>query len=303
MKTPAILLAAAVCLASQHLNADGEQPAAAPGARSALAQRVAKTRTVLREDEWFGFKRVVFDFDGHTAWIVEPKGDWRPEHPWTWTMQWADAFVDRTGVADLLADGWRHVTIDTFSHKMDEEGIRASRAFQTYLVDELGFNAKANLVGMSWGGFFSVRYAAAHPECVSRIYLDAPLLTFEGFLKADGGRDAGKLREMVGPWADAPGWREGFGDDPKMPVNMAGAVAKAGIHVLLLYGGKDLSVDPKLNSETFAERFKAAGGSITVRARPGFGHHPHGEDPGRTHLIADFFRAALPGPESAPSPR
>ena len=33
---------------------------------------------------------------------------------------------------------------------------------------------------MSWGGFFSVRYAAAFPDCVARIYLDAPLLTFGG---------------------------------------------------------------------------------------------------------------------------
>ena len=84
-------------------------------------------------------------------------------------MQWAEAYVDRTGVLDLLAKGWHHVTIDTFRHRMDEEGLRVSRAFQKFLVEELGFAQKANLVGMSWGGFFSTRYAATFPECVGKI--------------------------------------------------------------------------------------------------------------------------------------
>ena len=37
-----------------------------------------------------------------------------------------------------------------------------------------------------------------------------------------------------------------------MPVNMAGAVAKAGIPILLLYGGKDDVVPPDENCRPFA---------------------------------------------------
>ena len=64
-------------------------------------------------------------------------------------------------------------------------------AYQRFLVEELGLAPKANLVGMSWGGFFSTRYAARYPQNVCRIYLDAPLLTFAG---------CSQLR--IGPWAE-----------------------------------------------------------------------------------------------------
>ena len=245
-----------------------------------LADQVAAHHKVLKRDVWYGYQRTIFDFEGHKAWIVEPKGEWREDHPWTWTMQWAEAYVERTGVLDLLAKGWRHVTIDTFEHRMDEEGLRVSRAFQKYLVEELGFTPKAKLVGMSWGGFFSVRYATAFPECVAKIYLDAPLLTLGGGFE---------LIMKIGPWAAMPPKDGDWLADPRMPVNMAEAVAKAGIPVFILYGGQDQTVRPELNCEPFAERFKAAGGKIEVHRRFAYGHHPHGEEHGRTERIADFL--------------
>ena len=245
-----------------------------------LAERIAAKHKIIGQDTWYGYQRTIFDFEGHKAWIVEPRGKWRGDHPWTWTMQWAEAYVERTGVLDLLAKGWRHVTIDTFKHRMDEEGLRVSRAFQKYLVDELGFTPKAKLVGMSWGGFFSVRYAAKFPECVAKIYLDAPLLTLGGGFE---------LMMSIGPWATMPPKDGDWLADPRMPVNMAGAVARAGIPIFLLYGGQDQTVKPELNCEPFVERFKAAGGKITVHRRFAYGHHPHGEEHGRTDRIADFL--------------
>lgn len=253
-----------------------------------LADSIAAKHKVLAKDIWHGHSRVVFEFEGHAAWIVEPKGEWAQDHPWTWTMQWADAFVERTGVLDLLAKGWRHVHIDTFRHRMDDEGLRVSRAFQQFLVEELGFAPKARLVGMSWGGFFSIRYAAAFPGCVARIYLDAPLLTFGGGFGATAEAPLGAASQ-IGPWAAMPPENGDWHADPRMPVNMAEAVAKAGIPILLLYGGQDQTVIPAFNCEPFAERFRAAGGDIRVDKRGGYGHHPHGEEHGRTHVIADFL--------------
>ena len=250
------------------------------GYGQSLLDRISAEHKVLQQDVWYGYTRIVFEFEGHQAWIVEPKGEWKEGHPWTWTMQWAEAFVERTGVLDLLAKGWCHVTIDTFKHRMDDEGLRMSRAFQKHLVERFGFAPKTRLVGMSWGGFFSVRYAAAFPECVDRLYLDAPLLTL------GGGFDA---RMDVGPWAAMPPNDGDWLADPRMPVNMGEALAKTGIPILLLYGGQDQTVDPTLNCEPFAARFKAAGGNITIEKRPAFGHHPHGEEIGKTAPISDFL--------------
>ena len=245
-----------------------------------LAEKIARTCPVAKTDLWHGGRRTVFKFRGHEAWVVEPPPGVSPAEgrPWTWTMQWASAFVPRTGVPQLLRAGWHHVTLMQFDERMTEEGVALSKAFQEFLVKELGFAPKANLIGLSWGGFFSVRYAAANPDGVERVYLDAPLLSFEEF------------KHDPGPWketAPSGGWR----DDPRMPVNKAAALAKAGIPVLLLYGKADTVVPPALNCERFAEAYKAAGGqNIRIYVRGAFGHHPHGGETDDT-TIADFFRA------------
>ena len=260
---------------------------AAGDAQSDLAEKISAKKQVLRRDTWYGYRRTVFDFEGHEAWVVSPKCEPASGLPWTWTMQWAEAYVDRTGVLDLLAKGWHHVTIDTFRHRMDEEGLRVSRAFQKFLVDELGFAPKACLVGMSWGGFFSTRYAAAFPECVGKIYLDAPLMNFDGFAKVGG--TPTENAAQIGPWANMPPADGNWSADPRMPVNMTDPLAKAGIPILLLYGGQDATVPPSRNCELFAERFKAAGGKIDIHHRALYGHHPHGEDPNKTSSIVSFF--------------
>ena len=255
-----------------------------------LRAKIAKGHRIVREDMWYGYCRTAFEFNGHEAWIVEPACPPAEGRPWTWTMQWAEAFVDRTGVLDLLKRGYHHVTIDLFDTRMDEKGLADAAAYQEFLVKELGFAPQANLVGMSWGGFFSTRYAATHPQNVRKIYLDAPLMNFDGF-----GDDAMKTptagAAWIGPWATDRPTEGGWSSDPRMPVNMAEPIAKAGIPILLLYGGQDQSVVPALNCERFVTAFKQAGGNVTVENRTLFGHHPHGADPDKTSVITDFFKA------------
>ena len=243
-----------------------------------LGEVVGRKHRVIRQDAWYGGCRTVFDFEGYEAWVVEP-----PEgvavadgKPWTWTMQWKTAFVPRTGVPDLLKRGWHHVTIDTFRRRMDEEGLRVSAAFQKYLVGDLGLAPKANLIGLSWGGFFSTRYAAHYPQNVAKIYLDCPLLNL-ACRRGDVG---------IGPWKD--GQPENWTDDPRMPINLVKPIADARIPILLVYGGADNVLDPRLSSELFIPRFRAAGGEIKVVYRALYGHHPHGFEVGET-AVQDFF--------------
>ena len=257
-----------------------------------LRMKIAKSHKITGEDMWYGYRRTTFDFDGRTAWIVEPSVAPAKGMPWTWTMQWAEAFVDRTGVIELLKRGYHHVTIDLFETRMDDEGIAAAADFQKFLVDDLGFAPKANLVGMSWGGFFSVRYAAARPVNVAKIYLDAPRLNLDRLGKADGGR--------IGAWSEEVPLDGNWSNDPRMPVNMAEKIAAAKIPVLLLYGGADTVVPPDTNCEPFIERFKAAGGEITIDRRGGFGHHPHGLDPDKLKPIVDFFVRRKPASNARP---
>ena len=116
---------------------------------------------------------------------------------------------------------------------------------------------------MSWGGFFSVRYANRYPGNVAKIYMDAPLLCFQD------------SRLGIGPWEGkmpADGWVA----SPDMPRNMAESIARADVPLLVLYGGMDTTCPPDYNCEPFMERFRAAGGDLTVVKRGLYAHHPHG---------------------------
>ena len=256
--------------------------AAAHAFAGSLTDKIAARYTVKKTDVWYGGERTVFDFNGYDAWVVEPpKGvEALPGRPWTWTMQWRTAFVPRTSVPRLLKAGWCHVSVDIFKHRMDATGLKVARDFQDFLVGELGFAPKAMLIGMSWGGFFSTRYAANYPACVEKIYLDAPLLSFTKFIKQD--------EATIGPWAAVAPADGNWDDNPEMPINLAGKIAAAKIPVLLLYGGVDPVVPPEKNCLLFVPRFQKAGGDIKVVARSSYAHHPHGVEESENTII-DFF--------------
>jgi len=258
--------------------------AAANAFAGSLTDKIAAKYTVKSTDVWYGGERTVFDFKGYDAWVVEPpKGvEALPGRPWTWTMQWRTAFVPRTSVPRLLKAGWCHVSVDIFQHRMDATGLKVAKEFQDFLVGELGFAPKAMLIGMSWGGFFSTRYAANYPDCVAKIYLDAPLLSFTKFSKQK------QDEKTIGPWAASAPADGNWEGNPEMPVNLAGKIAASKIPVLLLYGGVDPVVPPKQNSLLFADRFKKAGGDIKVVARNSYAHHPHGVEESE-NTIVDFF--------------
>jgi len=255
-----------------------------------LRAKIAKKCKIVREDMWHGYRRTHFDFNGRKAWIVEPSlaplvGSRVPRDrdgmQWIWSILWPDFNVERMHVADLLKRGFHYAYIDDlFDTRMDDAGVAAAAAFQSFLVKELGFAPKANLIGISWGGFMAAQYAAAKPANVAKIYFDNALLTFDGYTPP--------AKVGLGPWekaAPAGGWR----DDPRMPVNLAPALAKAGIKVLLVYGTSDIAVKPSVNSVAFAAKFKAAGGDAKVLVHAEYGHHPHGVEPGEAKIVLDFF--------------
>ena len=253
-----------------------------------LSDKIKSKYRIRAHGDWYGCTQTVFDFDGYEAWVVEPKAGIKlaEGRPWTWTMQWATAFVERTGVPRLVNEhGWRHATVITHRHRMDEEGLAVSRRFQKYLVEELGFAPKANLIGLSWGGFYSVRYAVRYPECVARAYLDAPLLCFWDF---DPAKE--KCRSGYGPWVETAPKDGKWSQDPRMPVNMAEQLAKAEIPIFIVYGGQDTSAPPAVNAIPFIERFKKAGGEHNIETlyREYFGHHPHGFEL-NDRTVLDFF--------------
>ncbi len=226
-----------------------------------------------------GSPRYNFTFEGYKAYFDEPANA-KPGRRWMWCMKWPNAFADFTGQKDGVKRGYYYVYLDDIDW-MSEKGVAVAKRFHDFLVKKLGFADKAFLIGMSWGGFYSTRYAANHPEDVARIYLDAPLLNLGAFeLRRWGAASKAWNKTESGDWSK----------DPRMPVNLADRIAKAKIPVLLLYGGADTVVPPAGNCELFISRFKAAGGDIQVIRRAEYGHHPHGfKEADKRGAVVDFF--------------
>ena len=262
------------------------------------------------QDKMQGFDRIVFEFEGCEAWLVEPAKP-AADGRWVWCMEWPSAFQERTGVAALLKAGYRWVAynpayvgiLDPEKRKtlhagnQTDEMIARRGRLQAYLVKTLALSPKCGLVGMSWGGFYSVRYASTRPQDVAAIYLDAPLLDFStlpNFQKVDAttGERSGLYRGLSKLYGFPATGYDGA-DDPMQSVNRAEPIAKAGIPILLLCGGKDTTVPPERNCLRFAPRFEAAGGELTLIRRSEFGHHPHGLEPNESAVFVNFFNRAF----------
>ncbi|MBE6357472.1 MAG: alpha/beta hydrolase [Lentisphaerae bacterium] len=223
--------------------------------------------------EWYGFRRHNFELDGCKGFIVEPPNP-APGLPWSWCTQWAEAFVPRTPALKLLERGFHHVHLDVFATRMNPEGIKKVEKFYA-LLQSMKFHPKAALIGMSYGGLFSLRWAQEHPETVGVIYLDAPVtdLAFAN-RSADNGITKDSLVNAAA-YGVAP---EELSSHPLSPNNNCQAIADAKIPIICLRSGQDQTVFPQSNSDLFAERLTAAGGKIQIVNRALNGHHPHGLD-------------------------
>ena len=254
--------------------------------------KIAARFPLIGQDRMQGFLRTKFTMDGCEAWVVEPETP-AADGRWVWCMEWPTAFQDRVAVKALLEAGYRWVTFnpaskENYAGNQNDEMIAKRRAFQKFLVDKLGFAPKCGLIGMSWGGYYSVRYASTHPDCVCAIYLDAPLLDFstlKGFSAASGKwsrKGLAKYYPFITDTYDGA-------DDPYQSVNRAEPIAKAGIPMLILYGAKDDVVPPEKNCMKFAAAFEKAGGNLMIERRGTYGHHPHGVEPNEVQRLVNFF--------------
>ena len=220
-------------------------------------------------DEWYGFKRYHFEFENCKAWIAEPKypaGDGR----WSWCTVWPEAYVRRVGIVDLLEHGFYHVHIDAFAFRASPEGVAVMGRFHDFLVS-MGLSEKTNLIGMSWGGFFSLRYAETFPQRIAAMYLDAPVCNAADPVCADGERIKSILENCKMSF-------EEMTKSKLNPLNNVEVLVNAHIPMMAAIGETDQSVNNDTNFNILEKRIIELGGSIKTIRRNYWGHHPHGFD-------------------------
>jgi pimeloyl-ACP methyl ester carboxylesterase len=228
-----------------------------------------------KQGDWQGFQRYDFEVNGKPVLVVAPQQP-AEGRPWVWHGE----FFGHKPAPDiaLLKQGFHVVYMRVPNMLGAPAAVAHWDAFYKELTDKYGFAKKVALVGLSRGGLYCYNWAAANPEKVACIYGDAPVCDFKSW---PGGKGKGK--------GSPRDWQlvldcYGFKDEAealaynKNPVDNLAPLAAAKVPLLHVYGDADNVVPWDENTGLIAERYRKLGGSITLIAKPGVGHHPHGLD-------------------------
>jgi pimeloyl-ACP methyl ester carboxylesterase len=253
----------------------------------AMAEAPATTPTWENEtlDTWHGYKRHNFTVDGCRAWVVEPKTP-LSGNPWTWCLEFPDAFTERTGVLRLLDKGFYHVHVSVGNTFGCPKALQKFDSMYAAITAK-GLAKRGALIGISRGGLYAHNWASLNPEKVACLYGDAPVCDFKSW---PGGKGIG--RGSRSDWQALLKCYE-FKDEAAAlewagnPIDSLAALAQARVPILHVVGDDDDVVPVAENTDVLAPRYRAMGGPITVIHKPKVGHHPHGlDDP---QPVVDFI--------------
>lgn len=235
--------------------------------------------------EWNGCTRYDYTIDGRAALMVIPQNP-APGNPWIWRPAFFGAFpsVDEA----LLKEGWHIGYYDVTHFYGTPESVSWAKDFYDDALQRFNLNPKATVEGFSRGGYFCFAWAAAYPETVASLYVDAPVCDLTSW----PGREREDLwADMLKLWGvEDKDMTSGFKGNALQQIP---AIAKAGIPIMAVCGGSDTVVPFKDNFEPVRDAYQALGGTVELILKPDCEHHPHSlENP---EPVVDFLKRYAPG--------
>ncbi len=226
-----------------------------------------------KEMLWNGYPCEAFEFEEKQACVVRPKGI--PNGRLALKTEYWDAFPHAVEIP-LLEQGYHLCFVQNDNRWGTETDIQRKAGFLQHVVQHWGLLPKAVLVGMSCGGLFAIKLAAAHPELVSCLYLDAPVVNYMSCPCGFGVGEplSGGLSEILSALSlDSVSQLLGCRD---MPLDRLPALIQHRIPAVLVSGDSDRTV-PYCENGYFVEKaYREAGIPVSVHIKPGGDHHPHG---------------------------
>ncbi len=224
----------------------------------------------MTESIWNGFKRIDFEFDGKHAILVFPH-EANENKNWMLKTEYFDAFPEFE--IQMLNRGWHLAYVANVTRWCLDEDLDRKARFAEYLAKEYGLYKKCLPVGMSCGGLIGTKFAARHPEYVSALYIDAPVMNFLS-CPAGVGIAGG---EMFSEFVNATGislselinYRE-------HPIDKKHILLENNIPIIMVYGDSDDVVPYSENGAHLEKFYRENGGTIFTYGKEGCGHHPHG---------------------------
>ncbi len=211
-------------------------------------------------------------FEGHEYAIVCPKET--KNGRWVLKTEYFGAFPEVE--CALLEKGYHVAHVCNKTRWCLETDTERQAAFAGFMHKALGLSKKCVLVGMSCGGMQGIYLGAKHPELVSCMFLDAPVVNL---LSCPGG--VGRLapeenimmqeflRTRAIPLTELLGYR-------KHPLDYIPALIEHNIPLFLACGDADTSVPYEENGAILRRMYEENGCTIETVIKKGQGHHPHG---------------------------
>ena len=224
----------------------------------------------MKESLYHGFRRIDFLFEDTEAILVFPEVAVE-QKKWLLKMEYFDAFPDLE--IEMVKRGYYLAYLKNITRWCLEEDLDKKKRFCTFLAEEYGLNKRCVPIGMSCGGLIGSKFAAKYPECVSVLYLDAPVLNLLSCPAGFGiGRDNlfDEFKRATGmTTSDLLSYRE-------HPIDKLCDLVGNNIPVVLVYGEQDLTVPYGENGAVLEKYYKNRNCPILSIGKPNCGHHPHG---------------------------
>ena len=209
------------------------------------------------------FKTEIFEFNGYQATVIRPE---KPNGKWIWKTEFLYAF-DSAEQA-LLEQGYTRVYYQISNKYGSYNAVRLMHAFHKFVIEKYGLCDKAILFGFSRGGLYAFNYALFYPECVEKVYLDAPVLDMKTW-PPKGSIEQSQMFEEYGLNEETlQNWKGN-------PIDNLQEYFSLKIPTLLVAGDSDQVVDFEKNAGLMINYCKEQGIQLESYVKPGSKHHPH----------------------------
>lgn len=235
---------------------------------------------------WNFFECVEFDFEGYEARVVMPHKKLENPSLLIKTEYW-NAFPETE--IKLLEEGFYLSYISNANRWGTAADLDRKARFIEYTTEKYSLNKKCIPVGMSCGGLIAAKFAARHPQLVSCVYLDAPVINYmscpcgfgigertddENFSEILSALGMSSISELI-CYRDTP--------QDNIP-----ELVKYKIPVVMVSGDSDTIVPYTENGILLEKAYKENGLVLELYMKPGCNHHPHGL--GNPQPIVDFIK-------------
>ena len=232
-----------------------------------------------KKTDWKGYDRYDFQVCGRAATVVVPHKE-AAGRPWIWRPAFFGVF---SWVDEVLLEKGFHVAYYDVTHLYGSpRAVALGTEFYNVMCSNYGCSDKVTLEGLSRGGYFALNWAAAHPDKVACVYIDAPVCDINSW----PGRDRQTLwQDFLEEWhlADADVTSRFKGN----AMQLLNKLKRGNVAILGVCGDSDTTVPLKDNFMPFRDAYQAIGGNVQLIIKKGVDHHPHSLE--KPEPIVDFI--------------